>query len=197
MADSKTPRSRKTLTKRPQRRAPPAWALVAAAGALAVVVFVVVSLAGDGDSSEGAPSSAQDNSVAYLSQGQEHIDLNAIHVPYNSNPPTSGPHYFSPARTGIYGVDEAVPDEMLVHNLEHGHIWLSYRDADDQESIDLLVELQRENPRWIVVTYRPQNDSRIAAAAWTRLLTLDEPDEGQLRGFIERYRNRAPESIPG
>ena len=34
---------------------------------------------------------------AFTIQGQEHIVAEADHVAYNSNPPTSGPHYAAPA----------------------------------------------------------------------------------------------------
>ncbi len=116
------------------------------------------------------------------------------HVAYNSNPPTSGAHSAS-IKTDIYY--RQFDDEALVHNLEHGHIWYSYRDADDEETIAILSELQSQNPRFVVVTHRPQNDSRIAAAAWGRLLILEEPDSEQLRAFSIRYANNAPENVAG
>ena len=90
-----------------------------------------------------------------------------------------------------------MPDENLIHNLEHGHIWLSYQDETDQEAIDVLTSIQRQFPRSIIVTHRPENDARIAVAAWTRILKLDEPDEEQILAFFKRYFDKAPESIPG
>ena len=116
-------------------------------------------------------------------------------MPYNSNPPTSGPHYVNPVPAGFY--PQQLPDENLVHNLEHGHIWLSYRDQLDKDAIDLLSSIQRDNPQWVVVTYRPEDNNRVAAAAWQRLLVLNDLDEAQLRAFVQRYHNHAPESIPG
>ncbi len=136
-----------------------------------------------------------DNSQAFPIQSREHIQPGAQHPPYNSNPPTGGWHYAQTARTGVY--TEALADETLVHNLEHGHVWLSYRDADDEEALAVLRDLQRFYPDYVIVTHRPQNDTRIAAAAWGRLLTLDEPDVAQLQAFVVRYRERAPENIPG
>jgi hypothetical protein len=49
----------------------------------------------------------------------------------------------------------------------------------------------------VIVTYRPQNVDRIVAAAWTRLMPLETPDEDAILAFILRFRNQAPESIPG
>ena len=84
-----------------------------------------------------------------------------------------------------------------MHNLEHGHIWLSYRDANDTEAIDKLTAIQSQFPQWVIVTYRPENEDRIDVAAWTRLLRLDKPDENAILAFITRFRDHAPESIAG
>jgi hypothetical protein len=139
-------------------------------------------------------SEIPDESVAYESQGRDHIEVTDPHEPYNSNPPTSGPHA-SAVRTTVY--TQQLPDENLIHNLEHGHIWLSYRDQDDTEAIDVFRTIQSSFPSAVVVTYRLENDSRIAVAAWTRLLKLDEPDEEQILAFFKRYFDKAPESVPG
>lgn len=134
-----------------------------------------------------------DNSQAFPVQGRDHVQPGEPHPAYNSNPPTSGWHYGQDAELGFY--TEQLADETVVHNLEHGHIWLSYRDADDQAAIDALRDVQRRYPQHVIVTYRPQNDSRIAAAAWGRLLTLEEPDAEQLYAFVTRYRNQGPENL--
>src|SRR3989338_5338229 len=61
-------------------------------------------------------------------QGRDHIAVGAQHEPYRSNPPTSGSHYAQPADWGVY--EQELPDEQLIHNLEHGGIWISYKDID-------------------------------------------------------------------
>jgi hypothetical protein len=138
-------------------------------------------------------SAVPDASVEYPTQGRDHIEVGDPHDPYNSNPPTSGPHA-SPLRTDTY--TRQYPDENLIHNLEHGHIWLSYQDEGDSETIDLLRSIQSQFPSSVIVTFRPNNDARIAVAAWQRLLKLEEPDENQIMAFISRYRDKAPESGP-
>jgi hypothetical protein len=141
-------------------------------------------------------SSIPDNSEGFANQGNNHIASTEPREPYNSNPPTSGAHnprWVTPLQ--VY--TQEMPDDMLIHNLEHGHIWLSYRDADDTEAIALLRAFQRKYSDRVIVSYRPENPSRIAVAAWTRLLSLDELDEEQIEAFIIRYNNKAPESILG
>jgi hypothetical protein len=164
--------------------------------AAAVLIFVAVVFYRYNNTplSDIDVNSIPDASVAYESQGRDHIEVTDPHDPYNSNPPTSGPHAAA-LRTAVY--DRELPDENLIHNLEHGHIWLSYRDREDTEAIELFERLQSQFPGSVIVTYRPANDSRLAVAAWTRLLKLEEPDEEQILAFIARYFDKAPESVPG
>jgi hypothetical protein len=134
------------------------------------------------------------NVVTYEIQGYDHIPVGASHPPYNSNPPTSGWHYAEWARWGVYR--EAIPDGHLVHNLEHGGIWISYRDTDDLNTILGLEAVIAEDPDRIIMTYRPENDSPIAVAAWGALLKLDRVGAHAIRAFIQRYRYQGPENVP-
>lgn len=61
------------------------------------------------------------------SQGDEHIPIGTAVTNYSSNPPTSGPHHSDWERAGRY--DRVLPDERLVHSLEHGYIVISYNCA--------------------------------------------------------------------
>lgn len=45
-------------------------------------------------------------------------------VIYNSNPPTSGPHFSVWAKSGVY--DRVLSDGYLIHSLEHGYVVLNY-----------------------------------------------------------------------
>ena len=91
-------------------------------------------------------------------------------------------------------------DEQLVHNLEHGGIWVSYRpsigDAQKQFLENLLVNYTTK----VIVTPRAQNDSDLVLAAWGRLLKLEIPlipeKEDLIIQFIETYKNKGPEFIP-
>lgn len=55
--------------------------------------------------------------------GRKHVPINEK-VEYNSNPPTSGPHYEDWIRSGVY--TEIKDDGNLVHSLEHGYVIMSY-----------------------------------------------------------------------
>lgn len=130
----------------------------------------------------------------FPAQSREHIAIGATHPDYNSDPPTGGWHYDSPAQSGIY--DKELPDEQLVHNLEHGHIWISYRPDLDAETIEKLAEIAKSYSSKIIIAPRAKNDTPIALAAWEYLLNLDNFDEGQILGFIKAHRGKGPENIP-
>ena len=123
--------------------------------------------------------------------GQQHVAPGSEVDPYNSNPPTSGPHA-GPAPWGVSS--DEILDENAIHNLEHGGIWISYKNLDD-ESITILEEIARKNSRSVILSPREANDSNIAVASWGRLMKLDTADEEQISEFISRNKNRSPEPL--
>ncbi len=131
----------------------------------------------------------------------------------HSNPPTYGDHHpsdslgtdsdpgITPRSTGIYTTEQ--PDEDLIHNLEHGHVWISYdpsllSDAD----IAALEQLVRDGAGnaegsgvGVILTPRPANDQAIALASWAHLQTLDSYDPSLIRDFVDTNRGKAPEGF--
>jgi len=129
--------------------------------------------------------------VLYPSQGNFHIaEVDVAHPPYNSNPPTSGPHVGRIASWGSY--DYELPDELLVHNMEDGGVILWYRLSSDPEvnagRARELKEASRGYSR-VVIVPRSNLDTTFAMTAWTRLDKFDEDDFSQtrIRDFLEAY----------
>lgn len=125
-------------------------------------------------------------------QGRDHIEVGASHPEYNSNPPTSGPHYAEPADWGAY--QKELPDEQLIHNLEHGGIWISYKGVDE-DTKRRLSDIAKANPGSVVLAPRSRSDAQIVLASWGKLLKLQQFDEGRIRDFISQYKNQSPEPI--
>lgn len=146
------------------------------------------------DSVINAPNIVEVKGDFFPAQSAEHISLGAAHSAYNSNPPTGGWHYGTPAQTGIY--DKELADEQLIHNLEHGHVWLSYRPDVDPAVVDKLAEMAKSYGSKVIMAPRANNDTAIALSAWEYLLKLENFDEGQILGFIKAYRGKGPENIP-
>ncbi len=121
-----------------------------------------------------------------------HIGVGTSHEAYNSNPPTSGPHYVQPANWGIY--EKELPDEQVVHNLEHGGIWISYTNIDTSTK-SKVEDLANRYPLSVIVTPRAKDDSKITLASWGRLMKLEEFNADTITAFIKGNKNRSPEPL--
>lgn len=137
--------------------------------------------------------------------GARHVASEKAGTGYHERPATSGDHWFAPttpagvpapARWGIY--EFALPDEVLVHNLEHGGIGIHYDCPDECEKlVDALRKLVPQNPSQFIVSPYPGMKTQIAITAWRTHMYLEEFDESLIREFISVFKDKAPESVPG
>lgn len=134
--------------------------------------------------------------VLYPDAGRRHIPVGTQGVGYNSNPPTSGEHYPHTSEWGAYR--EETPDGILIHNLEHGGIWISYKPSIPEEMKQKLEGFSKKWGRKIIVVPRSANDTDIALAAWARLDTFSvaEYSDERVERFIRAHRNKGPEFVP-
>ena len=111
-----------------------------------------------------------------------------------STPPTSGSHFGQVASAGLR--DEEIPDGHLIHNLEHGDIWISY---NPRISGDTINQLKQFLDGKVVITPRSENEQDIALAAWGRLDSFNLDESGlpveRIEDFIKRYKLTGPERI--
>jgi len=140
------------------------------------------------------PAARKPQIVSVRDQGRDHVAPGQAHPAYNSNPPSSGWHYAGTAPWGFHNGE--LPDELLIHNLEHGGIWITYKDDQEAPVVDPLVALAREFPRKLVITHRPKNDTPIAVVAWGRVMKLDRYDREAIVDFYNRFKNKGPEFVP-
>lgn len=119
-------------------------------------------------------------------QGNRHIQsASEPHEPYNTDPPTSGPHLPYLAPWGVH--TRPIPLELQVHNLEDGGVVVQYS-CQCPEVVEQLEAIVRGYDRQVVLAPYPSMKHKIALTAWTRIDTLDRLDEGRVRRFIEAYR---------
>ena len=122
----------------------------------------------------------------FRDQGNLHIaSPESQHEPYNSDPPTSGPHLPYIAPWGVH--TRPIPRELQVHNLEDGGVVVQYN-CTCPEVVDKLAAIVRKYPTQVVLAPYPTMSSRLALTAWTRLETLDDVDEARIERFIRAYR---------
>lgn len=159
--------------------------------ALTLILLAAIMLNSILHSPPALDLSVPDRSHVVPIQVSQHFGPAEAHPPYDSNPPTSGPHFPGPPQWGTYRA--IFPDEKIIHNLEHGGVWISYRDISDPDQVHQLEAIAGRYPNLIILTYRPANDAPIAVSAWGRLLTLDRVDAAQINNFFLRYSGKGPE----
>lgn len=162
-----------------------------------IIIVILIGLAGWGITKavqSNAPEGS-DLSVFYPAQNREHIAVGAEHGEYNSNPPSGGWHYGLTARKKFYNTP--VADGYIIHNMEHGDVWIAYHPRISEEAKSALKKFAFAK---IIITPREANDTDIALVVWERVdkFNLDGGPfpEDRIRDFIKRYRNKGPEKIP-
>ena len=143
--------------------------------------------AGVGDGAPAGPGQLQPD------RGSKHLE-STPHVPVSglTDPPTSGAHHDKlPTREGRLS-----PDEIL-HSLELGDVILFY---DAPRPPAALRKLQREVSGPFdaevaaagqqVILARREGTGPVTAAAWRRLLHVDDPSDPRLRAFAEAWIGR-------
>ncbi len=120
------------------------------------------------------------------SLGNAHIQLATDpHPPYNSEPPTSGPHLPYLAPWGIH--TRPIQKELQVHNLEDGGVMVQYS-CECPELLAKLSDVVKQYTGHVILAPYRGMKSKIALTAWTRIDTFDEFDEARIVRFIERYK---------
>ncbi len=126
-------------------------------------------------------------------QGRNHIPVSQTFDDYNSNPPTSGPHYAERlANWGTY--NEEVPQTTLVHNLEHGGVIIHYKDQTDAQidRIDSFVESYADG---VIANPNPTIEKPVVLASWTRMQQCDTFNAEAVAGYIREHCNKGPEKL--
>jgi hypothetical protein len=120
------------------------------------------------------------------SLGNAHIQTPTDpHPPYNSDPPTSGPHLPWLAPWGIH--TSPIGKELQVHNLEDGGVLVQYH-CECPELVAKLRAIVERYPTQVILAPYPGMDRRIALTAWGRIDKFDEFDEQRVLRFIKAYR---------
>lgn len=177
---------------------------------LAMLMLVACGGGGDDESGPAVPVElAPANPAAgcsgiqrFPNEGAAHIE-NGVVVDYRTQPPTSGSHYRVWGATGTYG--KQVPDEVQVHNLEHGHVVIQYvPGAISKEMLDGLVALTRSDAKWIMLAPRAADRFTPSAAlgftSWRTGQICEKPTPAALdeaKAFVKRFKDRGRESVPG
>ena len=118
----------------------------------------------------------------------DHVDMD-VDVEYSNFPPAGGPHYDIWQNCGFYNVE--LRNELVVHSLEHGAVWVTYRSDASPEDLESLVALAERNNYLLVSPYENQQ-SEIVLSAWSRQLYLNSIDDARFVDFLDLYLGGGP-----
>ncbi len=118
---------------------------------------------------------------------------------WNTDPPTTGPHFGVPAIFGIY--DDEVEIARVVHNLEHGGIYILYGEDVPEETVDELRGFYESHKTGTIMAPLDRLGDEFALGAWVVdgdndngfLATCTEFDDGAVSSFFRSLQFRGPE----
>ncbi len=114
-------------------------------------------------------------------------------VVYETSPPMVGDHFPAWQNCGFY--TEPLLDEVAVHSLEHGAVWIAYDpdlDAAEQDAISTLVST---DPHFLAAPY-PGLANPIVLTAWKRQVAVERISDDAAAGFIDNQLGRRSETAP-
>jgi Protein of unknown function (DUF3105) len=186
--------------------------LLGGVAALAAVALVAVLVAGGGDDGGDDARAALDAAGCTLTTVKALRGIHSVATPdgtsddWNTDPPTSGPHYEVPAIWGSY--DQPVNQAQLVHNLEHGGIAIQYGDEVPAATVEQLEQFVQEHPRGTILAPYASLGNQIALGAWVTesaseptkgtayLAKCDAFDQDAFEAFFDAYQFQGPERFP-
>lgn len=129
-----------------------------------------------------------------------HITVDSDPGEYNSDPPTSGPHYPEPAQAGFYDTNPyQYPAGRLVHSLEHGYVIFWYGCANLSESAcselksQIRAVMDEVNNVKVIAYPWDSLDVPVVITSWGRLQKMETFNAAQARAFYSSNLNRSPE----
>lgn len=166
--------------------------VAAVAAAFVVTAAVLVPLlTGDDDDAGGSTdrqSSADEPStedganlddvrVSDPQPGHDNADLD-----YPESPPVGGLHNDVWLACGVY--DEPLPEEHVVHDLEHGTVWITYEPGLGDDDVAALADALPQNG-----ILSPYDDlhAPVVVTVWGRQLDLTGADDPRLDLFIDEF----------
>lgn len=128
-------------------------------------------------------------------------------VAYETDPPTSGRHVGQLAAPGVS--DLAIPDEIAVHQMEHGYVvvWYNCNAASGltgeactelRNDLSAIVQPSAQANVNVVMSPDPTMEHRIALTAWQYMDTMEEVDRERIQAFFDAFEcNYDPEGTCG
>ncbi|MDX1449907.1 MAG: DUF3105 domain-containing protein, partial [Acidimicrobiia bacterium] len=137
-----------------------------------------------------AAFSPPDGTEAFVVTEATHVDGA---VDYDQDPPVGGPHSVDWVTCGYY--EEPVSTEMAVHSMEHGAVWITYREGLAADEVAVLEAF--DGMPYVLISPYPGLDSPVVASAWGVQLRLDSATDPRLAHFVDWFAGGPQTPEPG
>jgi hypothetical protein len=129
-------------------------------------------------------------------QVYEDLSRNHVQAPvnYKQSPGVGGDHSPMWTNCGIYTVP--VDQTRAVHSLEHGAVWLTYRQDLPAGEIQRLTDLVGKK-RFVLLSPNADQSSPVVASAWGTQLSVDSASDSRLETFLSKYIQGEQTPEPG
>ncbi|WP_229071315.1 DUF3105 domain-containing protein [Actinoplanes sp. DH11] len=109
---------------------------------------------------------------------------------YVTNPPVGGAH--NPAWQNCMGdvYTEPIANEHAVHSLEHGAVWLTYKQGLAADQVEKLQE-KVQGKEFTFMSPVANLDKNVSVQAWGYQLKVDSADDSRIDEFIRATRVKA------
>jgi Protein of unknown function (DUF3105) len=101
---------------------------------------------------------------------------------YPQTPPVGGPHHPVWLDCGHY--EQPVREENVVHDLEHGTVWITYDPDLGTAAVERLLEQLPDNG---ILSPHDDLPSPVVVTVWGARLALDGADDERLALFLAEY----------
>lgn len=158
------------------------------------IVFMVLALTSCGERAEqdssDRPAPPEGVQSFKVSERPYHVEKD---VSYPQTPPVGGDHSPDYQNCGFY--EAPIEDELAVHTMEHGAVWITYRSDLSRGQVKTLRELAR-GQNYVLVSPFDGLTAPVVASAWGKQLRLDGADDPRLEQFVNAFQEgpQAPES---
>ena len=183
-----------------------------AALAAVVVIVALLGLGGGGPSPEEVRADLEAAGCtlqAVKAQPGNHSLAEDETAKWNTDPPTNGPHFgFDQNQalgTVIWGAyTEPLQLARVVHNLEHGGVYIFYGDEVPEPVFEQLRTFYERHQNGTLLAPYPKLGDKIALGAWVAdaeegkgyLAKCTAFDEGAFSAFFDAFQFKGPERFP-
>jgi Protein of unknown function (DUF3105) len=187
--------------------------LVALLGTVGVVALLGLGSGGEASAAEvRADLSAAGctmtvvEAVPNVSNHSDFPDPEARSPAWNTEPPTTGPHYGQTLQYNLY--TEPIEIGRALHNLEHGGVYVLYGDKVPDATVSQLQEFYADHETGTILAPYARLGNRIALGAWVVpglpeasnargsgvLAKCTRFDEAAFSAFFDAFQFTGPES---